>query len=212
MRIYAVADIHNRVGRVSMMREIIEQHEPDMVVIAGDLTSYFKQKSVWPDLNDLPIQVLMVRGNSDFRNVDNMVDQYGNLKSLHLNWVASNGFRFIGLNGTIPLPFYSMIGWNEKNKLAKIASFVDNMTIVVAHPPPRGLLDRVMGRFHAGSVQLRWFLIKAQPLLYLCGHIHEDTGLGLIGKTVVINCSIGDSGSGVLIDIEGNCIRKVCML
>jgi len=212
MRIFAAADFHNRIDRISLIRKAIEQYEPEIAVIPGDITNYFRGDYVLSALNKLSVKILVVRGNTDLRKVDNLVDQNENIRSLHLNVFEYGGFKFIGLNGTIPLPFYSVISLIERRLFKKITSEMGKNTIMVAHPPPRGLLDRVFGRFHAGSYHLRRFLAEAQPILYLCGHIHEDAGIGHVGKTTVVNCSIGRFGKGSLIDVEKDGILKIKML
>jgi Icc-related predicted phosphoesterase len=39
----------------------------------------------------------------------------------------------------------------------------------------------------AGSSAIRREVEKYQPLVHLCGHIHESRGITRIGRTVVIN-------------------------
>ena len=77
------------------------------------------------------------------------------------------------------------------------------------HPPPFGVLDRVLDRVHSGSREIYNIITQKQPLLFLCGHIHEDTGQSNIGKTIVVNCSIGKSGGGAIIQLEENQIPKI---
>jgi len=64
----------------------------------------------------------------------------------------------------------------EKRLFKSIEKLIDERTVVVAHPPPFGYLDEVFGRFHAGSRRLHDLVIKCQPMLVLCGHIHERGG------------------------------------
>ena len=42
----------------------------------------------------------------------------------------------------------------------------------------------------------------AEPLLCICGHIHEMPGTEMHRKTLVINCSMGRGGGGALIEIS----------
>ena len=212
MRIFAVADLHNRLDRVTLIKNTIEQHRPGIVVIAGDITSYFRKISVLSELNKLQVKVLIVRGNSDLKKVDKMVENYSNIESLHFNSVKTEGFQFLGLNGTVPLPFNSKICLNEGRLLKELSLKVGRKTILVAHPPPRGILDKVMGRFHAGCRSLNQFLAQTRPILYLCGHIHEDPGVSYIGKTAVVNCSIGGRGHGSLIEIGESGVCDIRML
>ena len=79
---------------------------------------------------------------------------------------------------------------------------MDPDTVMVAHPPPKGCCDRVGGKFSAGSKNLAGFVRTAQPGLVLCGHIHEQPGQAVLGRTVVVNCSMGRSSLGAVIDLE----------
>jgi Icc-related predicted phosphoesterase len=38
-----------------------------------------------------------------------------------------------------------------------------------------------------------------KPDLLICGHIHEDSGMTMIGRTHVLNCAFNRHGSGTLI-------------
>ena len=53
----------------------------------------------------------------------------------------------------------------------------------------------------SGSVGLRHFVEQHQPDLLLCGHIHEARGIGLIGKTRIVNVGELRRGLGALIEI-----------
>jgi Icc-related predicted phosphoesterase len=209
---HSVRCIHNRLHRISQIKKQIELKQPDILIIAGDVTSYFRKVSVLLELNELSIPVLMIRGNSDLKKVDKIVEGCSNIESLHFNIVEKESIRFIGVNGTVPLPFNSKICLNEGQVLSKLSNFMVDNTVLVAHTPPKGVLDRVLGKFHAGSRMLRDFLDKNQPALYLCGHIHEDPGISYIGKTPIINCSIGRAGNGSLIDITETGICSLQML
>jgi predicted phosphodiesterase len=48
MKIYAVADIHARSHRLENIRAGIAELQPDGVVIAGDMISYFRPEPCFP--------------------------------------------------------------------------------------------------------------------------------------------------------------------
>ena len=74
--------------------------------------------------------------------------------------------------------------------------------LVVAHPPPRGTLDEVFGRFHSGCRSLQKIVVNKQPRLLICGHVHERPGTLFVGETLVVNCSMGRKGAGILINLD----------
>jgi len=187
MRIYAVADIHNQEKKIASIQKTIERSNPDVLVVAGDITSYFKKNVVIKKLNELSVPVFLVRGNSDFRKVDKHIDNKRNISSLHLNKVELKGYNFIGLSGTIPFPFYSRICLNESKIFGELTPLLNHKSIMVAHAPPRGTLDRVMGRFHAGCYELNRLLFE-------------------------VNCSMSKKKQGALIEIHNDCILNIEML
>lgn len=64
--------------------------------------------------------------------------------------------------------------------------------------PPRPVIEQGQQiMFGAGSVAIRTAVEKYQPLVHLCGHIHESKGATKIGKTLVINPG-SEYGEGIL--------------
>jgi Icc-related predicted phosphoesterase len=123
-----------------------------------------------------------------------------------------NGVKFVGVSGTIPLPFNSRIGWREKKIINTLAALVDNDAVLVVHSPPRGVLDEAFGRFHAGCRRLYQLIVQRQSRLVLCGHIHECPGIAIIGQTTVVNCNIARTGRGAVVDFEPDGPLRVKML
>ncbi len=203
MRIYAVADIHADMMRIDMIRKNIEVHGPDVLVVAGDITRYIKPAPVLSRLNRLPIPVLVVRGNSDPVWQQRHFRRYANIIHLHMDRVEIGGCRFAGIDGTIPLPFMSRLQWFERARIDQFKRLVDSQTILVVHPPPRGTLDCVMGRFCAGARAVSELVADCRPGVVLCGHIHEAAGAACVDHTLVVNCSIAKNGHGALIEFDG---------
>ncbi|MDA3832790.1 MAG: metallophosphoesterase family protein [Spirochaetales bacterium] len=201
MRIYAAADIHANVERIAHIRSVISEYSPDVLVLAGDVISYFRPRPVFEQFNAMGVPVLMVRGNSDPGYVDKYFQKFSNLTSLHLNRKTVQSISFAGLSGTIPLPFRNRIGWREKYLMDQVSPMIDSQTVFVVHTPPRGCLDQVAGRFHSGSKMVRELVDKTQPRLLICGHIHEAAGVDRIGETTVLNCGMPGTGKGMMIEL-----------
>jgi Icc-related predicted phosphoesterase len=153
-------------------------------------------------LSDMPVPVIAVRGNTDLPVVDRLIDRYPNVSNAHLKKIAVKDRWFIGMGGTVPVPFRSRIRFREKRALQKAGALLNKTSVLVVHPPPWGTLDRVFGKFHAGSKGLLRLLDEAEPALCICGHIHEMPGYEHIGRTLVVNCSIGWRGAGSLIELS----------
>lgn len=208
MRIYAVADIHGKLENISRIARIIADSRADLLVVAGDLTRYRGSKSIVSQLSRLPVPCLCIRGNTDRPAIEQWMNEFGDVQNLHLKKKIIDGIHFAGAGGTVPLPFRSRICLRENSLLAKLAPLVTRETILVAHPPPYGTLDRVLGRIHAGSRNLSRFLLEQQPRLLLCGHVHEDRGVAQVGNTLVANCAMSKTCGGVLIELDAKHIRQ----
>ena len=202
MQIYAVADIHARPDRLARIREHVETHAPDAVVIAGDVVSYVNPGSVYRFLGELGVPVLMIRGNTDLAWHERCIQRHVNLLSLHMEKVMVRGNPFVGVSGALAVPFRTRFRLFEKRLLEKAASLVCPKTILVVHSPPYGVLDQVLGKVSAGSKGAAKLVFDRTPRLVLCGHIHEAAGVRIVGKTTIVNCSIGSAGEGVLVHLD----------
>lgn len=209
MLLYAVADIHGKKGNLERIRKNIDQYKPDILIIAGDITNYFYPKDTIEYISTFGIPILTVRGNSDFPIVDKLISKTSSIYSIHGKSFRENGFHFIGMGGAVLLPFRTRVCIREKKHFRTIGSALTDQSILVMHPPPFGVLDRVLGRIHSGSRNIYNIIAQKQPLLFLCGHIHEDIGQVVIGKTTVVNCSLGKIGEGAIIQLEANRMPKV---
>jgi Icc-related predicted phosphoesterase len=200
MRIYAVADIHGKPDKIQKIKDVINQEKPDILVIAGDITNYLSPLKILKQLKNIPVPILCVRGNSDLKPLEGHLQSQKNTVLLTHVPVSYRAYSFLGLSGTIPLPFLSKIGFQEKKRLDCLKPMITKKTILVVHPPPRGVCDKVGNKFNAGSFCLKRFIESHSPLMVLCGHIHEQAGYQWLKKTLVINCAMNKKYSGVIID------------
>jgi Icc-related predicted phosphoesterase len=53
-----------------------------------------------------------------------------------------------------------------------------------------------------GDKILARFIKRKQPLLCICGHMHENQGKVKVGKTLVVNSGDGGKGECTLIDLK----------
>ncbi|MCP4673852.1 MAG: phosphoesterase [Desulfobacula sp.] len=202
MRIYAVADIHGKSKQIVKIKEIISLKKPDILVIAGDITNYIFPRKTFELLKDITIPIFCIRGNSDFKCVEKISRNQENTTLLGHKPVIYQNSQFLGLNGTIPLPFLSKICLRETKRFVPIRHVVTSETILVVHPPPRGVCDKVGNKFSAGSFGLKRFIEKYSPLMVLCGHIHEQAGYQFFNNTLVVNSAMNKKFSGAIIDYD----------
>ena len=209
MNIYAVADIHGCADKVAAIRRNVLHYQPDVLIVAGDFVHRAAGATVLNALNTMPLPVWMVRGNSDTPKLDRMLGHYPQLRSLHMNPVRFRDIPFVGISGTLPLPFRNRLAWKERQLLNEIAPWVTRESVLVVHPPPWGVLDEMMGRLHTGSRGLRRLVQTRQPRLLICGHIHERPGVATLGNTTVVNCAMTKRYQGVLIQLGSKRSPKI---
>ncbi|NDY70668.1 phosphoesterase [Desulfobacter hydrogenophilus] len=212
MRIYAVADIHGKPEHMESIYRILDQYQPELMIVPGDMTHFFNWSTVLSQLDSLPVPILAVRGNTDLKRIESRIKKAVNITLLTQTPLQVKGFSFVGTSGTLPLPFTNRICLNEKDRLAALPCPMEPDTVLVVHTPPKGGCDRVGKKVHAGSRNLARFIKAASPSLVLCGHIHEDFGLKTLHKSIVVNCAIAGPGSGAIIDLEKNEAPKVNLL
>jgi len=202
MRIYAVADIHGKTEVIEKIKKTVQRESPDLMILAGDMTQYFSPLNTLSQLEEFGIPVFAVRGNSDFKSVETLIKDRGKITLLSREAIEFHGGRFVGLNGTLPLPFVSKVCLDEARRFREIETQVTPETILVVHPPPRGICDRVGDRFSAGSFCLRRFIENHPPCMVVCGHIHEQASYQYLKNTLIVNCAVNKNHTGAIIDCK----------
>ena len=209
MRIYALADIHGKEKHMAAIYAVLDAYAPDLVVAAGDLTRFLSWRTCLAQLDSLPVPVLAIRGNTDLKRTEPYMDRATNLTRLTNQPRDIQGFSFVGAGGTLVLPFASRICLDERSCLNALPSPMDENTILVVHPPPRGICDKAGGKVSVGSRNLARFIRKAGPGLVLCGHVHEQAGKAMLGNSLVVNCSMSSTSAGAIIDLKKGCTPQV---
>jgi len=203
MRIYCVADIHGKGEKLAVIRKNIHRFNPDILVVAGDVTNYIRWTATLAELNEMAAPVLAVRGNSDLPIPAFSSGRHSNISFLHLSKKVIKGVLFVGIGGAIPVPFGTRICLGEKRAFKRLDSALEKNCILIAHSPPYGILDKVGGRFHAGCRSLGRTVKEGRCKILICGHIHEQAGMATVGGTVIVNCAMGKKKAGAIIDYDG---------
>ncbi len=212
MRIYAVADIHGKSETLKKIKKTVQRESPDLMILAGDMTQYFSPLNTLSQLEEFDIPVFAVRGNSDFKCAETLIKQRGKIRLLNQETTEYQGKNFLGLNGTLPLPFVSKVCLFESRRFREIENRVTPETILVVHPPPRGICDRVGNRFNTGSFGLRRFIENHPPFIVICGHIHEQAGYQYLKNTLIVNCAVNKTFTGAIIDCEKDIPLRIKMV
>lgn len=200
MRILAVADFHGSQYRLNLVLKNIGIEKPDLVVICGDLTQFGPGSVAINLLNQLPVETLAVHGNIDSSDVPQAIDQ-SRATNIHLKQVIRHGVPFVGIGGDLPSSL-GHLGISDGSAEKPLKTILSEASILVTHTPPYKLQDRIFLGTHGGSKALRALVDTVSPRLVLCGHIHEDPGVTVSGKTTVVNCSMGKRTEGALVEVS----------
>ncbi|RLF40614.1 MAG: phosphodiesterase [Thermoplasmata archaeon] len=191
MRILAAADIHGSQYRLNLILDNIERYNPDIAVIAGDITQFGPGDVARNFLDQIPVYTLTLPGNIDTSDVLKGIEE-SKAENIHLRRIEYQNVTFVGINGVRESETIDFI---EKNK-----DKLSNIDVLVTHIPPYGLQDRVFLGLHSGDKTLRELVDTWKPRLVISGHIHENPGYTKTPNgSIIVNCSIGKKGSGALI-------------
>jgi Icc-related predicted phosphoesterase len=103
--------------------------------------------------------------------------------------VTVYGVSFFGVGGgSPPTPFGEWsYDFSEEQAQALLEKCPMN-AVLVTHSPPYGVVDIDGGGIHRGSTAIRDAILRTNPKLVICGHIHAGWGKHeTLGTTTVIN-------------------------
>ncbi|MEL6314477.1 MAG: serine/threonine protein phosphatase, partial [Pseudomonadota bacterium] len=108
---------------------------------------------------------------------------------LHGEATEVAGLKLFGLGYGVPVtPFGEWSCDLTEDTAAEMLAQCDAADILIFHSPPKGLADVTSTGHSVGSTAIHDAIIRIQPKLALCGHIHDCWGVrGQIGQTVVVN-------------------------
>lgn len=195
MKIFATSDIHG--NRTIMDKLKIIAPKVDLVLICGDIggkdtiNKTFLQFSVSQKedadylcevLSKIETKSRFILGNDDWFEYES---------GYYLNSPEDiEGIHLIPFEFVLITPFNTNREVNENKltyELCKLSA--DRKSIIVAHTPPIGVGDILYNGTHCGSKAVRGWIEKNEPLIWFCGHIHENNTVAMIGRTLVFNCA-----------------------
>lgn len=202
----AFGDVHENVGVLPMIDGLAAA---DGVIITGDLTNRGSREAVSGVMDAVLAinpRVFAQPGNMDTDVVQAYLQEKDVDIHLRVRELAP-GIGLMGVGLSTPTPFgtpsevdESVIGqWLDETH-ARAGDF--EKLIVAVHEPPHGTKVDLLGTgAHVGSELVRKFIERTQPDVVLTGHIHEASGVEMIGRTPVINPGMLAGGGYVRIDL-----------
>jgi hypothetical protein len=183
MRILAIADIHGVISVYEWLVELVEEHQVDLLLIAGDLFAgdwedgqREQARQIIPVLKRVAAPCFYIMGNDDNVALDFEDEQ---IKPLHGRGLSCRTYNLVGYQYTAPSFVGKMFVKTEEEidkDLQSLERLLEEPTILVTHAPAYGVLDRSFDGEHVGSRALGALLDRRPVLLHIHGHIHGDFG------------------------------------
>lgn len=144
---------------------------------------------ILPKVERIGIRTLAIPGNCDPKPTHEILEKHG--INLHSKSIEIDGVTFVGLGGSNLTPFNTPFEITEreiKEELTALTSNINGNWVLVTHAPPYGTsADLTSSDTHVGSKSIREIIEHRQPLVALCGHIHEARSIDRLGRTIVVN-------------------------
>jgi Icc-related predicted phosphoesterase len=163
----------------------------DLVIGAGDFATGRRNLSRCIDvLRAIDRPTVLVAGNNETTDeLRHACRGWSRVHILHGTEATIGQLTLYGIGGGIPVtPFGAWsYDFSELEATALLAACPPRC-VLVSHSPPYGVVDRSSRGAHLGSQAMYKTVVRAQPQLVVCGHIHASAGQqGMIGATPVIN-------------------------
>lgn len=188
MRLLLFSDVHGNKKACQNLMALSEQ--ADMVIGAGDFGQMRRAvKKTLAIFKNIEKPMLTVPGNAEsYEELKEACSGIKNCHVLHGTGMKLNNFHFYGIGGGIPVtPFGNWsYDFTEKEAQKLLAACPEN-TVLISHSPPKGVADISSRGESLGSTAVREAVIQKNPLLVVCGHIHESWGIreNLEGSMVI---------------------------
>jgi len=191
LRILAVADFHGDPNAESaFLKEATKNY--DCIIIIGDLTQFGPPEvveSMLQQVKSIGVPTFAIPGNCDPKQIVQVLEKFG--VNLHRKCEKIKDIAFVGLGGSNITPFNTPFELTEgeiAEELTSITCEASEKLVLVTHAPPYGTkVDEIKAGTHVGSKSIRNYIESRQPVLVLCGHVHEGRGVDEIGRTMIVN-------------------------
>lgn len=208
MRILCASDLHGDVESAKRLSDSFTDEDVDLVLYAGDFTTFGPAGYAAEIVDSLRkiTTTYAVHGNCDPQYIIRLLEEKD--VSLHNRWRKFMGYNLFGFGSSNFTPSRDgNVNFEEEIRegLGAVKS-KENMILLTHAPPMDTRLDRIHSGKHIGSVALRGFIEEHQPLLAVCGHIHEARGVDKIGGTAMVNPGTADTGYAIA-DVDGKKVK-----
>src|SRR6185503_223781 len=151
-------------------------------------------------LREIAVPAVLVPGNNESEEELRAACRgWQNAVVLHGSGVDVNGVSFFGIGGGIPVtPFGDWSFDFSEMEAERMLRNCPPGAALVSHSPPKGAVDLSSSGQSLGSTAVRDAVVRLNPRLVVCGHIHASAGKrAQLGQTVVVNAG----PAGVVVEI-----------
>ena len=151
-------------------------------------------------LRQIQIPTVLVPGNNEsYEELADACREWPQCQVLHGTGAEIAGVSFFGIGGGIPItPFGDWSYDFSEADAEKLLADCPHGAVLVSHSPPKGVVDGSSSGRSLGSTVVRDAILRLQPRLVVCGHIHGSGGQqAMLGATPVVNAG----PRGVLFEI-----------
>lgn len=208
---------------LSFFRRIGTKVCADLLILNGDLTNFGTVEDAQKVISAASMaasSVVAQFGNLDQPEVNEFLEE-ANINLHNQARLIDGALCLVGVGGSNITPFSTPSEFSE----AALGGFAEQgyqqalqllseskelakkpiPLILVSHTPPyETSVDRLSNGTPVGSSAIRKFIIKRQPDLCICGHIHEAAGADMLGRTPIYNPGQLADGGWLEIDINNS--------
>jgi len=187
LKLLAFSDLHTDLAAAARLVEA--SRDADVVVAAGDLASvHAGLDETVRALSAIEAPTVVIPGNNETDEaLRDACSGWDAATVLHGEAIEIDGVTFFGLGAGVPVTPWDWSFDLTEEEAAEMLAGCPEGAVLVVHSPPKGHVDE-SGGTHLGSEAVLRSIEARQPILALCGHIHESWGeQATIGSTRVVN-------------------------
>jgi uncharacterized protein len=207
MKIIALSDIHGELKALPPLAPDLAA--ADLVLLAGDLGRFGRLASaqqIVQTILDLNPHLLAVAGNCDTPDLTDWLAEKGIGADGTCRTVGS--IAVAGLSRSLPCPGATPNEAADDELRVTLDAARQQLPpglphLLLAHQPPRDTkADVAWAGRHVGSAAVRRYVETTQPIICVCGHIHEGRSVDRLGPTLIVNPGAFKDGHYAIIDFD----------
>jgi Icc-related predicted phosphoesterase len=189
MKLLLFSDLH---ADADVAHHLLERaRAADVLVGAGDLGHFRRDVRVCLDvLRQAAKPAVLVAGNHEStEELAGACRGWPQAHVLHGTAVSLAGVAFFGLGGGVPVTPFGPWSYDfTEEQAAALLAGCPRGCVLVSHSPPKGAVDVDSRGRSLGSAAVRDAVLRCEPVLVVCGHIHASAGRhALLGRAPVVN-------------------------